>query len=316
MADLKKLVDLGTLQQYINRTIQLTKDNFAKKNMTVTNIELVNEVVPPDTEKKNYLKITYVDDGVGGQSHVVYNKINVDLGSESGDTGATADWVTNITAGGLASGTDVTGLTALEIVKKITRKYANATCSVTWAKTDSLVEQGTTFNLIVTVNNFRNGDYAPSKVALYEGSTLIEQKTVSGTTINFTTINNISTNKTYSVKLTDANNVTTTVASKTYTFAYPIYYGVVNNGATLDDTAIKGLSKVLSSATTITQSFTANFQTIVFATTKNLTDIVNQNGYSVLGNATKQTVLIDGTNFNVYTLANINVTNFKYDFKF
>ena len=146
MADLKKLVDLGTLQQYITRTIQLTKDNFAKKNMTVTNIELVNEVVPPDTEKKNYLKITYVDDGVGGQSHVVYNKINVDLGSESGDTGAIADWVTNITAGGLASGTDVTGLTALEIVKKITRKYANATCSVTWSKTDSLVEQGTTFN--------------------------------------------------------------------------------------------------------------------------------------------------------------------------
>ena len=134
--------------------------------------------------------------------------------------------------------------------------------------------------------------------------------------MTFTTINNISTNKTYSVKLTDANNVTTNVTSKTYTFAYPIYYGVVNNGATLDATAIKGLSKVLSSATTITQSFTANFQTIVFATTKNLTDIVNQNGYSVLGNATKQTILVDGTNFNVYTLANINVTNFKYDFKF
>ena len=55
--DPNKLVSLEVLQRYISSTISLVKDNFAKKNMTVTNIELVNEIVPPDTERKNYLKI-------------------------------------------------------------------------------------------------------------------------------------------------------------------------------------------------------------------------------------------------------------------
>ena len=51
--DPNKLVSLEVLQRYISSTISLVKDNFAKKNMTVTNVELVNKVVPPDTEKKN-----------------------------------------------------------------------------------------------------------------------------------------------------------------------------------------------------------------------------------------------------------------------
>ena len=128
--DPNKLVSLEVLQRYISSTISLVKDNFAKKNMTVTNVELVNKVVPPDTKKKNYLKITYVDDGEKGKTHVVYNKINIDLGSGSGDPGATADWVTNIAVGGLNTNTDLTDMTSLEILKVMTKKYVNASATV------------------------------------------------------------------------------------------------------------------------------------------------------------------------------------------
>lgn len=93
MADLTKLVNLGTLQAYINKTISLVKDNFAKRNQAIKRVELVSEIVPPDTEEKPYIKLYYIDDkdidGTTGLpvDHIEYIPITIDLG------GSINEWV-------------------------------------------------------------------------------------------------------------------------------------------------------------------------------------------------------------------------------
>ena len=316
MADLKKLVDLGTLQQYINRTISLVKDNFAKKNMTVTNVELVNKVVPPDTEKKNYLKITYVDDGVGGQTHIVYNKINVDLGSGSGDTGATADWVTNITVGGLNTNTDLTDMTSLEILKAMTKKYVNASATVVWSQANTVLEQGTSFDLNVTVKSFKNGDYPVDKVELYRDNVKVEEKVATGT-VNFTTINNIAGNTKIEVKLYDTNGVVRTISTKSYVFTYPTFVG--NSAIIPTETEVLATNKLVRTKAVLTQSYTAN-EYLIFASPKSfgaLTSIKDPNNFENLGSFIRLDLTVNSVDYYVYYTKNkITCTNFKYTFNY
>ena len=317
MADLKKLVDLGTLQQYINRTISLVKDNFAKKNMTVTNVELVNKVVPPDTEKKNYLKITYVDDGVGGQSHIVYNKINIDLGSGSTDTGATADWVTNITVGGLNTNTDLTDMTSLEILKAMTKKYVNASATVVWSQANTVLEQGTSFDLNVTVKSFKNGDYPVDKVELYRDNVKVEEKVATGT-VNFTTINNIASNTKIEVKLYDTNGVVRTISTKSYVFTYPTFVG--NSAIVPTETEVLATNKLVRTKAVLTQSYTANNEYLIFASPKSfgaLTSIKDPNNFENLGSFIRLDLTVNSVDYYVYYTKNkITCTNFKYTFNY
>ena len=317
MADLKKLVDLGTLQQYINRTISLVKDNFAKKNMAVTNVELVSKVVPPDTEKKNYLKITYVDDGERGQSHVVYNKINIDLGSGSTDTGATADWVTNIAVGGLNTNTDLTDMTSLEILKVMTKKYVNASATVVWSQANTILEQGTSFNLNVTVNNFKNGDYPVDKVELYRDNVKVEEKVATGI-VNFTTINNITGNTKIEVKLYDTNGVVNTISTKSYVFTYPTFVG--NSAIVPTETEVLAANKLVRTKAVLTQSYTANNEYLIFASPKSfgaLTSIKDPNNFENLGSFIRLDLTVNSVDYYVYYTKNkITCTNFKYTFNY
>ena len=317
MADLKKLVDLGTLQQYINRTISLVKDNFAKKNMAVTNVELVSKVVPPDTEKKNYLKITYVDDGERGQSHVVYNKINIDLGSGSTDTGATADWVTNIAVGGLNTNTDLTDMTSLEILKVMTKKYVNASATVVWSQANTILEQGTSFNLNVTVNNFKNGDYPVDKVELYRDNVKVEEKVATGI-VNFTTINNITGNTKIEVKLYDTNGVVNTISTKSYVFTYPTFVG--NSAIAPTETEVLATNKLVRTKAVLTQSYTANNEYLIFASPKSfgaLTSIKDPNNFENLGSFIRLDLTVNSVDYYVYYTKNkITCTNFKYTFNY
>ena len=91
--DLTKLVNLGTLQAYINKTISLVKDNFAKRNQAIKRVELVLEIVPPETEEKPYIKLYYIDDKDIDSTtglpvdHIEYIPITIDLG------GSINEWV-------------------------------------------------------------------------------------------------------------------------------------------------------------------------------------------------------------------------------
>ena len=97
----------------------------------------------------------------------------------------------------------------------------------------------------------------------------------------------------------------------------PIYIGVVDNSVVVDETIMKTLDKTITDKTEVEQSVTANFQTVVFASVSPLTKIINPNGFDVLGNTTQSSITTtEGTTFNIYTLSNVNVSNFKYKLVF
>lgn len=97
----------------------------------------------------------------------------------------------------------------------------------------------------------------------------------------------------------------------------PIYIGVVDNSVVVDETIMKTLDKTITDKTEVEQSVTANFQTVVFASVSPLTKIINPNGFDVLGNTTQSSITTtEGTTFNIYTLPNVNVSNFKYKLVF
>lgn len=236
----------------------------------------------------------------------------------SGEDGAKADWVTNVSVGSLNSGVNLTGMTALEILKKITKKYTSPSCTVTWSETNTLFQVGDSINLNVTVSNFTSGDYAPSKVALYKGSTLLEEKTATGT-VTFSTVNNITTDTTFTVKLTDANNVVTSVSTKTYKFIYPTYTGLTNTIPALD-TDVKALTKLIREKANYTNTYAPSNEYIVYAYPQsygNITSILDANNFENLGEYAKTTVTINSIAYNVYcTTSKLTSTGLKYTFKY
>lgn len=97
----------------------------------------------------------------------------------------------------------------------------------------------------------------------------------------------------------------------------PIYVGVIDNSVVVDETVMKSLDKIITDKTETEQAVTANFQTVVFASVSPLTKIINPNNFDVLRNTTQSTITTtEGSIFNIYTLPNINVSNFKYKLVF
>ena len=191
-------------------------------------------------------------------------------------------------------------MTALEILKKITKKYTNASCTVTWSETNTLFQVGDSINLNVSVSNFVSGDYSPSKISLYRGTTLLEEKTATGT-VTFSTVNNITTDTTFTVKLTDANNVVTSISTKTYKFVYATYTGLVGTIPTLD-TDVTALTKLIREKAPYTNTYAPANQYIVFAYPQsygNLTSVIDGNGFENIGEYSKSVITINSVAYNV-----------------
>ena len=142
-----------------------------------------------------------------------------------------ADWgKTTVTVGKLNAGTNTDGKTAIQILESMLRGFVNASCSVSYSEVNTTLELGTSFNLTITANNFRAGDGVCERVSLYKNGSLVEEKLIeSASSVSFTTINNITTNTEFEVKLTDSTGVTTSVSTKNYQFVGATYTGVLSD---------------------------------------------------------------------------------------
>ena len=268
-----------------------------------------------------YAKSNYedVDNGRTYKSGFYFGELDTlkYIAISRGDS-SVADWTSNIEVGGLDSNTDLNGLTSMEILKKITRKYVNCNATVTWSQVNTIIEKNTSFNLDISVSGFVNGDNECSKVVLYKDGTIVEQLDITdlSTTLSFTTVNNVDTNSKFEVKILDSGNVESVVSSKEYIFVEPTYVGVLD-GEPVSDTDVTSLNKLLRTKATLTQKYTTTgLQTIVFASIWQLTSIINQNNYEVISNFTNKVININGTDYYVYSLSDVNLNNFAYTFKY
>lgn len=132
---------------------------------------------------------------------------------------------------------------------------------------------------------------AIESVSLYKGNTLIATKTdtisSSGTTLTFTIGETLdgSTNTSYTVKVTEAGEGAKTIASsaQTYSFVYPYFYGVVENGATIDSDMFSSFTQTIRSKGSHTYSYTTNNTCPVIAYPKSygtLKSIIDPNNFT------------------------------------
>ena len=173
----------------------------------------VKSAVANDVDKT--ITITFNDD-----SQTVLHFDNVDT---------ICDWTTNTTVGNLSAGTNLNGKPISEVLKLITVSYVLPTATVSYSNNNSVIENGTSFNLDVTVTNLVKGTNDISKIVLYVNGTETEELTVTtAASYSFATVNNIRANTTIEVRVYD-NTDKYKSYSKSYTFVNPYYYGCLDN---------------------------------------------------------------------------------------
>ena len=236
----------------------------------------------------------------------------------SADAGGTADWTTNVALGVLAANTDVTGLTALEILRKATVKYEEPTATVTFSQTNSVIKQGVTFNLDITVKNPVKKTSDIEKFDLYKAGVLVESiPYVSGnTSYSFAQIPDVAADCSYEVRVIDVQGKYTKY-TKSYDFVHPIYTGCTDE-IPVDATGLTEMIEAKGNKTITVNSGTGAYVVFMYdAAYGDLKNIIDPSGFENITSFTKIQLTINGILYNCYhsTLKQA-LSNFKYTYKF
>jgi hypothetical protein len=238
--------------------------------------------------------------------------------------------------GGIAANSDLNNLTTHEILKKLLYPYVDATVgNATASPNGGTYEKGATKTITSVSISITKKSEPITSVALYNGSTLIEEKTgdavKNGGTITFSGLSvEVPTNgNQLTVKVTypDANGNAKTVEKKTtaLTFVYPYYMGTCAAGTAIDETLVESLTKKIEGKGNKSHSFDLADSHIVFAYYKShgaLKSIIDPNGYETISGYNRSEVSVtglDGTAQTYYVYVSKDsatstgfVVNFKY----
>ena len=276
----------------------------------------------PDTEIAKiheHVNMTTLDKfSENALGELLYNGSLIASADPEGDAGAEGDWITNTKIGNLEAGTDVTGLTAIQIWKIASVAYENPTASVSYSQTNTIIENGQTFNLDITVSNVKKGTGEVSKIDLYKGGALVESLpyTAGTASYSFTQIADVSTDTSIEVRVYDDADKYSKY-TKSYDFVNPYYYGCLDNIPT-DETGMTKLVEAKGNKT-ITNTTSPDGQYITFmydAAYGNLSSILDPSGFECITGFTKIQLTIGGVQYNCYysTFKQV-ITNFKYTYK-
>ena len=241
------------------------------------------------------------------------------------------DMLTVNAHGGVAANEDLNGLTTHEILKKILYPYVQPTVgSATASPNGGTYEKGVTKTITSVSISVTKKSEAITSVALYNGSTLIEEKTgdavKNGGTITFSGLSvEVPTNgNQLTVKVTDAKGTVQEKKTTAMTFVYPYYMGSCAAGTAIDETLIESLTKKVESKGNKSNTFTVSDGHMVFAYPKAhgvLKSILDPNNFETIGNYTRSEVSVtglDGTaqTYYVYTSGATTVSGFVVNFKY
>lgn len=237
--------------------------------------------------------------------------------------------------GGIAAGSDLNNLTTHEVLKKLLYPYVDATVgNATATPNGGTYEKGATKTITQVSISITKKSEPITSVALYNGSTLIEEKTgdavKNGGTITFSGLRVVvpTNGNQLTVKVTypDANGAAKTVEKKTtaLTFVYPYYMGTCAAGTAINETLVESLTKKIESKGNKSNSFTVSDGHMVFAYPKAhgvLKSILDPNNFETIGNYTRSEVRVtglDGTaqTYYVYVSGATTVSGFTVNFKY
>lgn len=233
--------------------------------------------------------------------------------------------------GGIAANTDLNGLTTHEILNKLLYPYvAQVVGNPTRTPNTTVLENGNNQTITaVTVSVTKKSEVITS-VALYNGSTLLAEKTgdevAAGGTFTFSglSVEVPSTNVVLTVKVTDTSGNVVSKNTAGWNFVYPYYVGVCTEDATIDKTLVEGLTKKIETKGNKSISYTCDNQRCVFAYPKahgTLKSILDPNSFESLGSFTQYEVSVTGLDgeaqvYYVYVNGASTVTDFIFTFKY
>ena len=328
----KRLVYL-TQSEYDNLTEEEKKDVDVVYNITDINITYVTE---EELNNKGYATETYVNNkiseaqlGGGGVDLSNYATLEqVDEKVSQSNTLETDMTVIN-SIGGISAGSNLNGMTTLEILNKLIFPYVAPTYSAVGTPNGGFYEKGNNqviTNVKVTVTKKSE---KITKIEVFDGSTslgYLEGVDIeNGGTFNFNVNVEVnSTNKQLIATITDASNNSYTTKTGTFNFIYPYYVGVCEVNDEITETLIKGLTKRIEAKGSKSISYTTNNQKMVFAYPSsygNIVKILDPNSFDVTNTFNKTAISIiglDGTaqNYYVYTNSASTVTNFAMKFNY
>lgn len=240
----------------------------------------------------------------------------------------TNDMPTVNAIGGIAAGSTFANMPVSEVLTKLLYPYVAPTVSASSNPNGGTFEKGSTQTVTKITANVTKKSEKITKVEFLDGSEVIEAKegseVANGGSIVITTSKEVSTNKNFSVKVTDATNKTYTANTGSFNFVYPYYMGVCAENAEINETLIKGLNKKVEGRGNKSHAFNCEYQRMVFAYPKahgKLKSIIDPNNFDVTGTFGIQEVSItglDGTaqEYYVYVNSASTVSNFNMKFNY
>lgn len=236
----------------------------------------------------------------------------------AGGSTTTETFTSNITLGGISSGTTIESGTDLEsILKSLLVTYIPPAITLSISPSTTLYKAGvTTEPITMTAKLTKNSNPVTSLEFLVGGSVVhtITEGIADGGTFTYQVDDAFSSNTTFTVKATDGTEYVT--STRTIKFVNPYYYGIANS-TTIDN--FDGLTELLEERGTKSKTFTSDNQYICFAfdgSYSDLTSILDGNNFENIDSFTKTNIDVDGVEYKVY-ISNTPVTcaNFKYTFK-
>lgn len=231
--------------------------------------------------------------------------------------------------GGIAAGETFDNVPITEMLTKILYPWVApvVSASITSPSNGGVKEKGDTQNVTAIRVNVTKKSSSITKVEIFDGGSSLGSKTdgvTNGGQFDFTVDVDVSTNKGFQAKVTDAAGKTTSANTGSFTFVYPYYYGTVANAAAANESTIKGLTKQIVTKGNKTFSFNLNNNCACFAypaSYGDLKSIKDPNNFEVLGTFTKSTVQItglDGTpqTYNVYVNEASTASGFAFTFAY
>ena len=233
--------------------------------------------------------------------------------------------------GGIAANTDLNGMTTHEILNKLLYPYvAQVVDTPSRTPNSTTLEKGDDQTITAVSVKVTKKSEPITSVALYNGSTLIAEKTgdevASGGTFTFSGLSVAvpSTSVVLTVKATDASGNVVTKNTAGWNFVYPYYIGVCAEDAEINEDLVEGLTKKIETKGNKSNAYTCDYQRMVFAYPKAhgaLKSILDANGFENLTAFTRYEVSVTGLDgtaqaYYVYVNSASTVSNFNMTFKY
>lgn len=233
--------------------------------------------------------------------------------------------------GGISANADLNGMTTHEILTTLLYPYvAQVVGTPSRTPNATVLENGNDQTITAVSVSVTKKSKDITSVALYNGSTLIAEKTgdevAKGGTFTFSGLSVAvpSTSVTLTVKVTDASGNVVSKTTAGWNFIYPYYIGVCAEDAEINEELVESLTKKVEVKGNKTNSYTCDYQRMVFAYPKSygvLKSILDANGFENLSAFTQNEVVItglDGTaqTYYVYVNGASTVSGFAMTFKY